>query len=636
MWLIPVVFFLLLEGVLRLVGYGASYPLFEPVPDHPDYLAPSSAVANRYFVRQNAPTIPFDAFRSTKTDSTFRLFVQGGSSAAGFPYYYGASFQDILEARLQQTFPDREVEVVGTAMAAVNSYTLLDLADEIVAQDPDAVLLYAGHNEFYGALGVGSSESIGQLRPVVNLYLQLRDLRLVQGLRDVLSGVVGLFAAGAEGDAPSGTLMQRMVGEQSIAYRSPTWELGLRQFEGNLNDLLAHYRKHDVPVFVGTLASNERDQRPFASGLAPETDAEAWRAQFQQALAAAAEGDTARALTALDATLQRDSLAANAFYAQARLLDEQGQYAEARPAYLAAKDRDQLPFRAPEVFNRVIRATAQRHGATVVDVQDALADAAPRGIIGGTLMLEHLHPTIEGYFWIADAFYDALQRSALLGDGSRVVPDSVARRQSVLVTAVDSVAGAFRIQKLKAGWPFQPPGVVDEELFTLEAETPEEELALAYYEGDLSWGRAMEGLRGHYQQTGDREAALRTAQAVIQRYPFLDRPYIAAGDLLVEMQRYDEALSYYRGALRRGESAAARRMMGTVLLQQGQRQAAIRHLERARDLDPRNAQTLYNLAGAYALTNQFDRARTTVTRLLEIAPNHQAGRQLLASLPLGQ
>jgi Flp pilus assembly protein TadD len=77
-------------------------------------------------------------------------------------------------------------------------------------------------------------------------------------------------------------------------------------------------------------------------------------------------------------------------------------------------------------------------------------------------------------------------------------------------------------------------------------------------------------------------------------------------------------------------------MMGTVLLQQGQRQAAIRHLERARDLDPRNAQTLYNLAGAYALTNQFDRARTTVTRLLEIAPNHQAGRQLLASLPAGR
>jgi len=266
-------------------------------------------------------------------------------------------------------------------------------------------------------------------------------------------------------------------------------------------------------------------------------------------------------------------------------------------------------------------------------VQGALTDVAPRGIIGQTLMLEHLHPTVDGYFWIADAFYDALRATDVLGDWPRVVPDSVARRQSVLVTAVDSIAGAYRIQKLKAGWPFQPPGVVDEDLFTLEAETPEEQLALAYYEGDLSWGRAMEGLRGQYQQTGDRAAALRTAQAVIQRYPFLDRPYIAAGDLLIAMQRYDEALSYYRAALRHGESAAARRMMGTVLLQQGQRQAAIRHLERARDLDPSNAQTLYNLAGAYALTNQFDRARITATQLLEIAPNHQAGRQLLASLP---
>ena len=58
-----------------------------------------------------------------------------------------------LEERLQATFPGREIEVINTALTAVNSYTLLDQADEIAGQRPDAVLIYTGHNEYYGALG---------------------------------------------------------------------------------------------------------------------------------------------------------------------------------------------------------------------------------------------------------------------------------------------------------------------------------------------------------------------------------------------------------------------------------------------------------------------------------------------------
>ena len=42
-------------------------------------------------------------------------------------------------------------------MAAVTSYVLLDFADEIIAQQPDAVVIYTGHNEYLGIGGVGSS-----------------------------------------------------------------------------------------------------------------------------------------------------------------------------------------------------------------------------------------------------------------------------------------------------------------------------------------------------------------------------------------------------------------------------------------------------------------------------------------------
>ena len=38
----------------------------------------------------------------------------------------------------------------------------------------------------------------------------------------------------------------------------------MQQFEDNLGRLLAKYRAAGIPVFIGTLVSNERDQAPLA------------------------------------------------------------------------------------------------------------------------------------------------------------------------------------------------------------------------------------------------------------------------------------------------------------------------------------------------------------------------------------
>ncbi len=640
MLLLPVLFFLLLEGALRLVGYGDDYPLFVETPGHADYRYQSRDVARRYFSRRTeAPTSQIDYFRAQKDSSTLRLFVQGGSTAAGYPFYYGGSFSRMLEQRLMQTFPARRIEVVNTAMAAVNSYTLRDLADEIIAQQPDAVLVYAGHNEYYGALGVGSSESLGRFPFVVNLYLRLQKLRTVQALRDVLVAAAGLFAGRSAGEAPGATLMERMVGEQSIPYGSPLYRMGLRQFQTNLSALLAKYRRRGIPVFVGTLASNERGHRPFVSGLAAGTDADAWQARFRQGVEAAARGDTVAALAALGQTIALDSLAAAALYARGRLLDAAGHYAEARADLVAAKDRDQLRFRAAEDFNRIIREEAARFGAVVVETREALAAASPGGIIGDNLMVEHLHPNVDGYFLLADAFYEALRREGFGDAWDRPVPRATARRE-VLLTAVDSLHGVLRVRKLMRSWPFQPPGVVDRSLDTLKAADPVEEIALQLARGALKWPEANDALRGYYVAQGDFHNALKVSLAMIQEFPFAAPYYLYAGNALVRLGRLDEALTYFAASNDLEESAPAQRMIGSILLQRGQHAGqrgqmleAVAHLERAVALQPDDGQSLYNLSGAYALTGQYDLARQTVRRLLDLAPDHRDGQRLLASLP---
>lgn len=630
---LPVLFFVLLEGGLRLFGYGADYPLFVPMEGAPAYLVQNREVARRYFTQQaEVPNSIGDAFLREKPAGSFRLFVQGESSAAGFPFYHGASFSRMLRQRLQATFPDRGIEVVNTAMAAVGSYTLRDLADEIVAQRPDAVLLYAGHNEYYGALGVGSTESLGRSPGVVNTFLALRRFRTVQWLRNVVTGAAGLFGGRQAGEVPSNTLMGQMVGEQTIPYGSEVFAAGERQFRSNLADLLAVYQRAGIPVFVGTLASNERDQRPFVSVHAEGADVAAWTEQIRRGTAAYEAGDPAAAAAAFRAAVAEDSLAADAFFALGRAEEAAGRRDAARTAYLAAKDRDALRFRAPEAFNRIIREEAARHGATVVEVQESLRRAAPGGVIGREHMLEHLHPTLEGYFLLADAFYESLRTARLIGDWRGAVPTDRARAER-LVTPVDSLVGLLRARRLMSEWPFQPLGT-RLRLDTLGGRTPVDSMARLTYQGDVTWIGATTWLADYYARRGEMERALRAQLAIIQEAPMLAEPRTSAGNLLVALGRNAEAESYFASAVARDPDAAtALGMLGAIRLSRGNHTEALGLLERAHRLAPTNVQVLYNLSGAYALNDRYDDARRTAEEVLRMNPNHVAAQQLLASLP---
>ena len=82
-------------------------------------------------------------------------------------------------------------------MAAVNSYALLDFADEIIAQQPDAVLVYVGHNEFLGILGVGSTMRFAASPALTRTFLAVRELRLFQLISRALWRA-GAGSAGAD------------------------------------------------------------------------------------------------------------------------------------------------------------------------------------------------------------------------------------------------------------------------------------------------------------------------------------------------------------------------------------------------------------------------------------------------------
>ena len=656
--LIPVFFFVLLELGLRVFGYGEDYPMFEAVEGHPDVLVQSREVGRRYFAQtDNVPNANADYFLASKPDDAFRIVTQGGSSAAGFPYYWGAAFPRITGNLLRASYPGERIEVINTAMAAVNSYTLLDLAPEIVRQRPDAVLIYAGHNEYYGALGAASAERLASSPALVRAYLSLRRFRTIQLLRNVIAGVRGAGveapgAASGEGNPnDGGTLMSRMVGEQSVPLDSETYQTGLRQYRENLDRLLATYESAGIPVFIGTLVANERDQRPFATVHAVGTDTTAYGAAIREGLALFARGDSAAAVPVFRRALEVSTEAAEAHYRLGQALLASGDAERAHEAFLHAKDLDAIRFRAPEAFNDVIREVAHARGATVVETLDAVRAASPDGIVGDEMMLEHLHPTLAGYDAIAGAFHEAIVASDLIAPEAQAAPSPRAVR---LATDVDSLVGAIRVARLTQSWPFRPderrPLAVDTSRTAPEVYRFAEDLA----DDEVGWETATDAYATFEAGRGNWSDALRARQAMLMMYWFEGATHATLASMRMQMARetgrpelVEQARANYLAAIARDpDNGPSLSMLGAIYVQRSEeakasgaleqataeREEAIGYLERARRAMPGDAQVLYNLAGAYALGNRWRDALRTVDLLLAQNPQHAAGLALKQSV----
>jgi lysophospholipase L1-like esterase len=580
------------EVALRVAGLAAPEPLFVPAPE-PGWRQPNERAVQRLFaVPSSAPAVSIDTayFRAEKPPGAFRAFVLGGSTAAGFPYGKWASLAGILEQRLQREHPGRVVEVVPVAMSAINSWALADFTTEVLAHEPDLILVYAGHNEYLGILGVGSAFGGGS--PAIT-----RRVLELQRIRVLALGLRGLAALRPARDEPAGepaTLMARVAAERRIPLGSTLYQAGLRQFEDNLQRILSSYSRHGIPVFIATLASNEADQAPFMPVPPAGTSDAEWQARFAALRERLAAGELAGAQVEAEAMIAEAPLSGEGYFLRAKLGRERGDLAGARSDFLAAKDRDALRFRAPEDINGIIRRSAARYGASVVEVQAAFVAASPDGVIGDTLMLEHLHPNHGGYVLLAEAFHSALQDAGLPGGGRALAPEVAAR--DAPLTEVERLAGELRVARLKADWPFH---ATRQPLALPPPATEPQRIAREWFEGRLDWTAAMNRALAHYQAAGNTAEAARIAINLATAFPF----------------RTD-----------------ARYLAGALLLRDEQAGRALPFLDAAARAEPRNTRYLMSLAQGWYMTNRPAESLQVLERVLALEPEHPTARGFIEQL----
>ena len=568
---IPVLAVVLFETGLRLASYGGDTTLFVSTPnENSPYLGLNKNAGRRFFYRDTTflPSPRKDLFLKEKPKNGYRIFVLGGSTVAGFPYGNNLTFPRILHRRLVHTFPQKHIEVVNCAFTAINTYTLLDYTDEILEQEPDLILIYAGHNEFYGALGVASMESLGRRRWFVKSYLQLQQLKLFLWLRNSINAVRSALLSGNNNNNwdPTRTVMSRIVKNKTIPYESHIYKKGVEQFRKNMQDILKKAEQAGVPVILSELVSNIRDHKPFVS---IET---------------------------------KDYPPALHEYQKAQQAEQKEHFQQAKKHYYHAKDYDALRFRASEDLNAILHELASKNNLPIVLMKNYFEDASPHGLVGNHLMWEHLHPKSHGYFLMADAFFEEIcKQGYVVSDWNRV--DYMPGRyyeQNWGLTRLDSVHARLSIQQLKGSWPFVPDGTPNRFMTEFEPKTVEEQIVydiLSSGKGTLEKGHLK--LASLYEENQQYVKALQEYKALIYTVPTLALFYQPMIRLLLRMNEYRLALQILHEALGYQDTAFVHKWIGQIYLILDETDRGIHYLKKALQRDPDDAQAIYNLVRAY-------------------------------------
>ncbi|HRI45877.1 MAG TPA: GDSL-type esterase/lipase family protein [Ignavibacteriaceae bacterium] len=592
--IIPFIFVLILEISLRIFNYGDDYKQWVNISSN--RLMLNNEIARRYFyTTKNIPYSIQNTFDVEKKENAFRVFVMGESSAAGYPYSPNGSFSRYIQKRLEVLYPDRTIEVVNIGLTAISSYTIRDLFPGVLEQKPDLVLIYTGHNEYYGALGVGSLESLGQSRFFVNLTLSLNQFRITQLMRNFLAGVITAFSSDNIKNE-SGTLMSRMAKEQLIEYDSNVFEAGVIQFRENIKDILLMAKEKNVPIILGTLTSNLKDQPPFN----PEKI--------------------------------NSSEDASAIFTNAEKLLSEGKNDEAKRLFILAKERDALRFRASYRINDEIKKLANEFNMHVADVDSAFNSNSAYGITGEDLMVDHLHPNLQGYQLMGNVFFQTMLRNNLIP----LLPNNQLTEEYQHETSIknfyfsqlDSTISKYRIIILKNDWPFSERKDVATMLKLFNPITPIDSLALYVIDNKLSWEEAHRKAANYYLSNKQFDNFLYEMNVLIDQYPFIIEYYDMVAEQLLVRRDYEQTYSLLKKKIKISEDAFATKWIGIIELSRHNYSAAINYLNRSISFNNRDAQVLFNLSGAYVGNQEPKLALTAIERCLQIEPNFPGAKEL--------
>ena len=635
--LIPIGFIICLELTLRWFNYGHDLSLFgHQEIQNRNYHVMNPDVKFRYFgTTQFAPSTSLHYFLVPKPEGVYRIFCLGGSTTVGYPYYFNASFSSLLTERLTALFPQKKVEIINLGMTATNSFTVLDIAKELSQFEPDLIISYDGHNEFYGVLGVASHQTIGSSRFLTQTYLRLIHFRTLQLVRNVVHKIAGLWSK-ADDSVSRGTMMEILARDKYITYGSPLYNTAYLIFRDNLLDLKDYCRSEHVPLLLGTQVSNLRDQAPFVSKNSTELSKqqkEHFELLYKSGVMLQSNNLIDSAIIAFQSAGAIDSLYADLHYRLGQCLEAKGKKVEALSQFILARDYDELRFRTDSKFNNLIRSMDDRTNCFVADIENIFKSSSKDSLIGHSLITDHLHPYSRGTFLLAKSFAQSMRDNGLLATQQEWKSADTLNEnllwQNRCVTELDEQMAAQSIKVITSGWPFTNHSA------SIELLPPTDTLGQIAQQlaiGNLGWLEAHSQAVSLYRRRSDLKSAEREYKTILQLYPHIIKPYMELASIYFQQKRFEDMRLLLLSSLQIQPTLLAYYALGNIIMDRGDPKTALKYFEKMDDFVQNPDEKLqygFTICFAYSKAGDFQKAKMRLNLLLAEQPNFKPALELL-------
>lgn len=581
---------------------------------------------NRSFLKKyfpaNAPLIPeFKPmlFKRHKDTNTVRIFCLGESSMFGTPYEMTATIPGIVRKQLRHIFPSKEFEVINFGASAINSNVIRDIVSRLPEYSPDLILVYMGHNEFYGPDGIGASWLEKQLPAVTRWKYSARDLRLMQIIQSWFRREEIIRKnSGQEG------LMYQVSQGNHVTLNSKDAERVFSLFKSNLSEILETFQQKHIPVIVSDVSSNLLFP-PFASDSLGENNVE------KNIPDLFSKGNYEEILATLFRLRPHDTTNAFCNYWIGKSLLATGRIDSAKSYLVQARDNDLLKFRAPQRINEIIRSVCKNMNVGCVSTDSSLAEVSFGHIPGDSVFWEHLHPRLNGYYLIANL----LVKNIIESNFACITTDKRFNTFNLLPLSQDSLSICWQdlayadlsIQHLTGKWPFT--NYKREPVVLSSADPTMLGIVNDVYLRKLGWDEGVYKSAAYFWSRSMLRQAQTSYDALLEEYPYSFYTQYLLGSLLNSMGRREEALSHYEISVR-SNSHYAKSLLDIGLLQvnRGNFEQGINYLLNALQLGKENKSTdiqataCYGLAAAYANKMQTDTALTYIGEALQLRPSY--------------
>lgn len=675
--IIPVVFLVLIEGSLRIIGFGnPSTPVVKTRIKGETFFRDNTRYGWMFFPWQIARELEPFTFPTEKKPHTYRIFILGASAAQGVPDPDFA-FSRILQVMLEDRYPGVNFEIINTAMVAINSHVVYKTAKNLVRHNGDLFIVYLGNNEVVGPFGAGTvfNPLLDKIE-LIRAQIAFKSTRLGQLFTSLAERVSG------QKNAPSVWTGMEMFLDKQVRADEPVLGTVYKHYKRNLEDICQTALNSNVDVILSTVGSNLRGNPPFASLHNPdmnESEKSKWDVIYNEGVKLEENNEYKKAIEKYLAAEQIDNDYADLQFRLARCYNHTEQFEESKARYITARNLDTLRFRADTIINEIVRTVANEDkfkgkGVYLAETSEALQSKSPHAITGDEFFHEHVHLNFSGNYVVAREILDQIEQVLPAGiknrkaEGKGVLPEQACKDMLMFTIWTEKKTALHVLNSYIKKPPFTNQIYHDEKvknlstkIQTLEPQLTEDKLneIAAQYKSALRkrddwrvrWRYAElladhlnnnEAASFHYRQVrdslphysqawaklgmalgkqGDLESAVEFNTKAIMLDPSNVYYHFNLGFAYNMKQDFDKALEHYAVAIHfQPEFADAYINSGAILFQQGKPDEAIEVYKKGQERVPDNADLHYNLGFIYNKNGLIDEAINEYRKAIKIDP----------------